>query len=237
VQFPQRFGPLGLVLTACRRRDPAAFARVFGPDAETLWRVANADTVEERLQPIGGAVLWEDSWVERFRKAGTVPAFQAAQREVADQYYLVPNLPVAASLGFTTDRSLAMLYDRCVHMGNGTGVRWVVGTVGPIRSQKQLRAALDTLALADLAAFQQGAGLDASGAWDSRTHAALIGALRGLGTASPIAIPATEVMLDALVTGARDRAKSGDKTWTTIAQRLSTLRTTTDLGDVAYQLS
>lgn len=236
VQFSQAHGPLGLALQACERRDPGAFAEVFGEAGGELLRVTNAATPSERLAPVAGVRLWEEPWLQRFRTAGGVPAFQAAQREVADQHSLIPNVAWAGELGLATDRGLAFVFDRCVHMGNGTGPRWVVGTAGPIRSQKQRDAALAALGHPDLAAFQASAGLEPSG-WSALTHAALVGALRRLGAASPVAVPPVEAMLDALVTAARDRAKSADKTWTAIAHRLGTLRTTTDLSDVPYEVA
>jgi len=73
-------------------------------------------------------------------------------------------------------------------------------------------------------------------AWSASLHAALAGALRGLGAASPIVIPPLNDMLDALVRAARDQATGGDRFWTIAARRLATLRTTNDLADTPYQV-
>lgn len=242
VQFAQRY-TLGEVLRACARRDPAEFANTFGDAAAELTRVTNAPTEEERLAPVAGAVLWEQPWLERFERAGTVPQFQAAQREVADNYFLVPDLPIAGWLGFNTDRALAMVFDRAVHMGRAAGLRWIVNTVGPIRSQKQRAAALAALGFADLASFAKSVGelsgfVDPAGhvTWGAPIHAALVGALRKLGAGSPISIPSLNDMLDTLVRTARDYAKGGDEFWTITARRLAALRTTTDLTDTPYQV-
>jgi hypothetical protein len=149
---------------------------------------------------------------------------------------------MARWLGFTTDRALAILFDRALHMGRAGGVRWIVSTVGPIRSQKQRDAALAALGFADLAAFVRSIGADLGSlvgdtpVWSAPLHAALVGALRGLGAASPIAIPPLNDMLDTLVKAARDQAQGGDRFWTIAARRLATLRTTTDLNDTPYQV-
>jgi hypothetical protein len=243
VQFTQRYGSLGEVLLACARRDPAEFARTFGDAAEELTRVTTARTEEERLAPVAGALLWEEPWLSRFASAGAIPAFQAAQREVADTYFLVPNLPLAGWLGFSTDRALAMIFDRAVHMGRAMGLRWIVNAVGPIRSDKQRAAALAALGFADLASFARSIpDLDRLGipqgpvAWSTPIHAALVGALRTLGAASPIVLPSLTEMLDTLVKTARDNAVGGDRFWTIAARRLAALRTTTELTDTPYQM-
>lgn len=226
VQFTQRSGALGRVLTACQRRDAGEFSRIFGSDADELIRVTTAGTEEARVAPVAGTNLWEEPWLGRFRQAGAVGRFQAAQNEVAITDYLDVNLQLAAWLGFDTDRALAMLYDRCIHMGNGGGVAWVVRNAGPVRSQADLAACLRALGHADVRAFQASVpGLRADGAWGPRTHAAMTQALRGLGSSSPVTVLALPAMLDRLVTAA---------TGTRFERRVSTLRTTTDLHDTVY---
>jgi hypothetical protein len=242
VQFTQRYGSLGEALSVCARRAPDLFASTFGDDAGELLRVTTAPAEEARLAPVANAALWEEPWLARFAAAGAVPQFQAAQREAADTYFFVPDLPIARWLGFTTDRALAILFDRALHMGRAGGLRWIVSTVGPIRSQKQRDAALAALGFADLAAFARSAGAELGAlvgetpAWSAPLHAALVGALRGLGAASPVAIPPLNEMLDTLVRAARDQAQGGDRFWTIAAKRLATLRTTADLGDTPYQV-
>ena len=242
VQFTQRYGSLGEALTVCSRRAPDVFASTFGDAAGELLRVTTAANEDARLAPVANAPLWEEPWLSRFAAAGAVPEFQAAQREAADNYFFVPDLPIARWLGFTTDRALACLFDRALHMGRAGGLRWIVSAVGPIRSQKQRDAALAALGFPDLASFARSIGADLTSlvgeapAWSAPLHAALVGALRGLGAASPIAIPPLNDMLDTLVRAARDQAQGGDRFWTIAAKRLATLRTTADLSDTPYQV-
>jgi hypothetical protein len=228
VQFTQRGGALGRVLQACQRRDPDRFRAVFGDASDQLLAVTTAPTEEERVQAVGGNFLWEEPWLGRFRAAGQVPAFQAAQNEVAIEGYLDPNLQFADWFGFDTDRSLAMLYDRCVNMGNGAGASFVARAVGPIRTRRQQAAALAALGKADLRAFQQDTpGLVDDGKWGPLTHAAMTAALRDLGADSPIAIPELSEMLDRLVDAARGRR---------FESRLRALRSSNELHDTVYEL-
>ncbi|XXF81323.1 hypothetical protein P2318_16650 [Myxococcaceae bacterium GXIMD 01537] len=228
VQFTQRGGALGRVLTACQRRDPAEFTRVFGADGTELLRVTTANTPEARVAPVAGRNLWEEPWLTRFRQAGAVGRFQAAQNEVAITDYLDVNLTLAGWLGFNTDRALAMLYDRCVHMGNGGGTSWVVRHAGPVRTRGELNACLRALGFNDVRSFQGSvSGLGADGKWGPRTHAAMTHALRALGSASPVRVAPLPEMLDRLVTAA---------VGTRFHRRVSTLRTTPDLHDTVYQV-
>jgi hypothetical protein len=228
VQFTQLGGGLGRVLSACQRRDPEQFTQIFGAEAEELLRVTNAETETERLQPVGGHLLWEGPWPERFARAGQIPAFQAAQNEVAIEGYLDPNLPFARFLGWNTDRALALLYDRCVHMGSAGALSWIIRAVGPIRSQRQRSAALAALGFTSLAAFAESVPeLGGDVRWTPSLHAALVAALRSQGSASPVALPRLDEQLDALVNAASGRR---------FAERVRRLRTSTELLDVSYQL-
>lgn len=244
VQFTQRYGTLGDVLSACERRDPTEFARTFGDAADRLIEVTNAPTEDARLAPVADSRLWEEPWLGRFSRAGGVAEFQAAQREVADTYFFVPNLSLAGWLAFATDRALTMVFDRAVQMGRAGALRWIVGTVSPIRSQKQRAAALAALNVEDLPAFARSLGGEMelligpaeNATWSTPVHAALLGALRKLGAGSPIAMPSLNEMLDALVRAARVNARGGDRFWTIAASRLATLRTTNELTDAPYQM-
>jgi hypothetical protein len=228
-QFTQRSGALGRVLLACQRRDAEQLRAIFGPATDELVRVTTAATPEERLQPVDGTLLWQEPWLERFRKAGAVTAFRAAQNEVAIEGYLDRNLPFAASLGFNTDRALGMLFDRVVNMGSRAGRRWVVNAVSPIVTAADRQAALDALGFPNLQAFQQQVpGLHATGEWGVKTQAALIGALRALGAASPIAIPMLPEMLDRMVAAAHGLR---------FEAQITELRHTADLSDTPRLVS
>jgi hypothetical protein len=228
VQFTQRGGALGRVLEACRRRDPDRFRDVFGDDADELVAVTTAPDEEDRLRPVGGSLLWNEPWLSRFRAAGRVPPFQAAQNEVAIEGYMDPNLGFAALFGLDTDRALAMLYDRCVDMGNGGGRSFVARAVGPIQSRRQLQAALSALGKPDLRAFQEDTpGLEPDGRWNALTHAAICDALRELGDQSPVLVPALGEMLDRMVAAAAGRR---------FEARLRALRASGDLRDTVYEV-
>lgn len=235
IQFTQDSGTLGKLLTAMRDRDAARFDAIFGPHAAELLRVTNAlgpSSAEVpggrsvRVQPVGGADLWEEPWVARFAEAGRHVPFQAAQNEMAATLYIAPVLPFASWFGLNTDRALTIVADRSVQLGPGGARRWIAGAIGPIQTVAQRQQALAALGHADLRAFQQATrGLGHDGDWGPQTHAALVGALRGLGAASPIAIPTLNQMLDTLV------RRSATEPW---GHRVRTLRTSTEFTDIAY---
>jgi hypothetical protein len=224
VLFTQASGQLGAVLELMRARDPAVFAEVFGPESDALVATANAATPVDRLAPVGGEPVWGPGWAERFRRSGAVPAFQAAQNEYAIEGLFRRVLPIAAGLGLTSDRGLAMAFDRVVARGPGGGARWLVETAGPLRTRRQRAHALTMLGFTDLAAFQASvAGPRADGRFGPDTHAALTGALRRQGEA-PMPTPAD--LCGRLVAGAAGPARS----------RLVRLRDSTTLNDTVFAI-
>jgi hypothetical protein len=252
IQFAQRYGSLGQVLSACNRRDPAAFRQTFGnhngaePAADPaalaaghLLRVTNAPVEDDRLAPVsppaGGTavVLWEPAWVTAFQAAGAVRAFQEAQREIADRRYYEPYVDFLAWLGFDSVRAQAMFVDRAIHMGGGAAIAWVMTVIGPIQTQSDLAAALERLGVPDVRAFQSSppAGarrwLVADGVFGPRTHAAMVWALRQIG--EPTRVAALDEMLAALCDDAARRADGaghgdGSKSWQLASQRLRALK-------------
>lgn len=237
IQFTQDGGALGQLLTMMRDRDPQAFADIFGPHADELVTVTNApgassrempDGRSARVQPVGGADIWEGDWPDRFRRAGDHLPFQAAQNELAATNYLEPTLQFAGWLGLCTDRALTMVVDRAVQMGVNGARQWIIGAVGPVSTPALRQQALAALGHADLRSFQAATpGLEADNLWGPMTHAALVAALRQLGSASPIPIPTLDQMLDAMV-----RHAHGER-W---ANRVQRLRTATDFADTPFQL-
>jgi hypothetical protein len=221
--FTQESGRLGRVLQLMHRRDSVTFAEVFGPDAETLLRVTNAATPEERLQPVGGDVVWSPKWIERFKLAGTIPTFQAAQNEEAIEGQFRPVLRIAAGLGLTSDRGLAMIYDRVVSRGLGGGARWVVQAVGPLRTAAQRSHALQMLGYQSVAEFQAAAGIGPDDVFTPETHAAMVDTLRRQGETP---LPTAGELVCRLVAAATGRAR----------QRLLRLRDSTALLDTVYDL-
>jgi hypothetical protein len=236
VQFAQRYGALGQVLQACRRRDERKgshfFDDVFGAEsAEELLRVTNAPTEEQRLAPVGGLPLWDPAWVEKFRQAGRITIFQEAQREVADQLFLLPNLQLAGWLGLDTQRALAMLFDRCVQMGPGGGPSWILKVAGPIKSKPQRDAALAKLGLASLSEFKKSVGLPEDEQWGPAVHAALVSRMRPLGHESPVPVPSCAEIEELLVEAAQEAAEDGAREWQGSARRLSALAESDQLDD------
>jgi hypothetical protein len=236
IQFTQESGNLGQLLTMMRDRDADAFGRIFGSDADELIRVTTAagppsseslDGRSARTQPVGGADLWEEPWIARFRAAGREPAFQAAQNELAATAFVDPMLEFAGNLGLDTDRALTMAVDRAVQMGVTGARHWIVAAAGPISTPALRQQALTALGFEDVAAFQRAYGQEPDNLWGPLTHAALVGALRGLGAASPIQLPTLEQMLDSMVR----RADADAVFW---AERVRKLRTATGFADTAY---
>jgi hypothetical protein len=237
IQFTQDSGSLGRLLQMMQGRDAAEFARIFGPQADELVRVANAAGPSSadspggrsaRVQPVGGADLWREPWLARFRQAAAHVPFQAAQNELAATLYLEPMLRFAAWLGLDTDRALAMVVDRSVQMGVGGARRWIIEAVGPVQSPAQRQQALSALGHPDLLSFQRATqGLTGDGDWGPLTHAALAAALRQLGSRSPVPVPARDQMMDAMVRRA---------TGTPWEKRTAGLRRSTQLTDVVYAL-
>ncbi len=226
--FNQRSGALGQVLRACEKRDAARFADVFGASvAPQLLEVTNAPTAEGRLAPVGGSLLWSAPWLEAFRRAGELAPFQAAQNEVAIERYVDRNLGFASALGLLTDRAIAMLFDRTINMGIGGARAWILAAVSPLAGETMVAQAVQALGHADLAAFQRAAGLAPSGRLGTQTHAALIGALRGLGARSPVRVPSVTEMLDRLVTAAAGRR---------FEARVRDLRTDSTFDDAAVRV-
>lgn len=132
VQFTQYHGNLGKALKECHEADPEAFRSIFGPDYQELLDVTNhpagtsrvragldSGKRNDRVMPVAGADLWRSPWVDRFIEAGRHRPFQLAQERVALREYLLPVLSFADEHELTSQRALAMLFDRSVHMGPG----------------------------------------------------------------------------------------------------------------------
>jgi hypothetical protein len=236
IQFTQDSGGLGQLVGMMRDRDPEAFAHIFGPDTGELIRVANAagpasstspSGRSARVQPVAGADLWREPWVSRFRAAAENDQFKAAQRELAARGYVDPMLKFAGWLGLDTERALTMVVDRAVQMGVGGAQRWIISAVGPVGAEAVRHQALAAVGQPDLRSFQAATpGLTVDGEWGPESHAALVAALRRLGPASPVPVPTTEQMIEAMVRRAAPEA------W---HPRLDTLRSA-DMPTVHYQL-
>lgn len=229
--FNQDRGDLGRLLTLMRERDAAKFQEIFGADAEALVRVTTArgprsaesrDGRSARVQPVGGADLWQEPWLGRFREAGGYKPFQAAQNRLAAELYLDPMLRFAHQFGFNTERALGIAVDRASQMGVVEAQQWIAASCGPLQTSQQRQQALAALGFEDLHAFQAAHhDLEADGQWGPRTHAALVDALRDSGR-SPVPLPTLDQMLDALV------RRSAQTPW---FARIQALRNDVRFGD------
>lgn len=154
-QFTQDGGALGRVLARAYDLDPEAFAEVFGPDHLELLEVtgrrggSRVGGRSPRVQPVGGADLWDEPWVSRFRRAGEQEFFRQAQRQIAAERYLTPMLETAAAYGFDTQASLAVLFDIAIQFGvtgARTRVARALGSPQPVDDQDAaLEAVIDEL--------------------------------------------------------------------------------------------
>lgn len=211
VGFSQDSGDLGQLLTLMEQRDTAKFAEIFGPDAPALLEVTNrpgplgkdvADGRSVRVQPVAGADIWVNPWLERFHAAGAQPAFRGAQIELASGLYLDPVLRFCSDLGLATPRGLAIVFDRSAHRGATGGMNWVCETVGPLQTDTLREAALRSIGMSSVEEFQRSQpDLLVDDQFGSITHAALTGVLRmraERGNASPVPIMGYQPMVEAL---------------------------------------
>lgn len=236
VQFTQESGDLGRLLVLMKQRDEVAFARIFGEHADELIAVTTAadppssespDGRSARTQPVAGADVWEDKWLGRFRAAGAEPAFQAAQNELASALFIDPMVRFAGDLGLDTDRALAIAVSCAALLSTSRAKQWLAAAVGPIQTTAVRQQALAAVGAADLEAFQRAHDLSPDNLFGPDTHAALVSALRALGSAAPIQLPTVEQMLDALVR----RADADGTYWAASVKRL---RTATGFTDKPY---
>lgn len=205
-EFNQDSGTLGQLLRLMQEREPDTFAAVFGDAAGELVATTTApgpsgEFVEggrgPRVQPVSGSDLWDEPWLSRFRAAGAVPAFRAAQNQLAAELYLAPMITVAAGFGLTSERALCMVLDRAIALGEQGAKRWISDTVGPVRTHALRHDALAALGFETIEAFQASVpGLLNDGEFGPVTHAALTAALRTLGPSSPLPLPDTQLSVE-----------------------------------------
>lgn len=235
--FNQERGDLKKLLTAFRERDAAKFDQIFGPDTKDLFDVLRAegppstdsrDGRSARLKPVGGADLWQEPWLSRFREAGCHKPFQAVQNKLAAELYLDPMLRFAGWMGLNTERALAIAMDRAAELGVGPAQEWIANAVGPFQGGPQRHAALAALGYPSIRAFQgDHPGTDTNGQWGPLTHAAAVAGLRARGN-SPVPLPTLDQMLDTLV---RRSAH------TSSFERVRALRNDARFGDTPFQLA
>jgi hypothetical protein len=235
VLFGQDTGDLGRLLQAMKTRDADAFARIFGPTADSLLETAtaagpggleSADGRSARVRPVDGQDLWVEPWLARFRAAGGHPPFQAAQNQLASDLYLEPMVQTARRLGVATERGLALMMDRAIAMGTEAAASFFVNGAGVGGSDAARSAALRALVGASgLEEYQRGKGLQPTGTWSVETKARMVADLRAMGQDSPVAVPGYDEMLDRFV------AAAGGSPW---AGRFERLRRHADLTDIPF---
>ncbi len=96
--------------------------------------------------------------------------------------------------------------------------------MGPVKTDAHRAQALQALGHESLEDFQRSQpGVTVDGDWGKQSHAAMVGALRGLGAASPIEIPDYAESLDMIVHAANGRS------W---AHRVISLRNDSNLSAI-----
>ena len=116
LQWAQKPGSLGTLLTAMQHADPTEFARIFGPSWQRLIAVTRAGS----LDPVDGEALWKRPWTTRFKQAGRHEVFRAVQRRMAREgIHFRGAVEAARILGVATERSMALFFDTAVQQGPG----------------------------------------------------------------------------------------------------------------------
>ncbi|MCL6285105.1 hypothetical protein M3P21_16365 [Ruegeria sp. 2012CJ41-6] len=208
-QAGQDSGELGELLTLMQASDPGGFAATFGPAADQLIAATTVagpqsgdapDGRGARVQPVEGRDIWEDPWIDRFRKAAQHPPFQAAMRAQIIARRLDPMLPVADALGIANRRGQAMLLTLAIRSGVPQAITLSRAAINPFDTPAKLAAALQAVGHDSLNAFQTAQGLAPTETLDDASHFALLTALRALGPEAPVQMPDPDSTLDTLVT-------------------------------------
>ncbi len=133
-QWTQHGGGLGELLARMHQHAPQTFASVFGGGWQELLKVTSASTPVERMKPVlltpyrNPSLLWTAPWVERFKLAGKVPAFQQAQRDhFRTGLHFKAAWAVCQSLNLLTDRGLCLAMDVAIQDGPGRVHSYVQG--------------------------------------------------------------------------------------------------------------
>jgi len=120
LQWVQAKGTLGVLLTAMYHTDPTRFQSIFGPHWQALLKVTRAGS----LEAVGGALLWHEPWVSRFKAAGRDPVFMAVQDKMAAEgEHMKSAIHAASRLGIVTVRSVALTFDTAVAQGPGFALK------------------------------------------------------------------------------------------------------------------
>jgi hypothetical protein len=137
IQFAQKPGSLGQVLTEMSKKDPAKFNQIFGPDAQQMLRVVTSPP-NHGVDASGRAAdprfdLTQEPWLSRFEAAGKDPGFQGVQRDVARKSYFEPAMEIAREHGIRSPEGLSMLFDTAVQQGRN-GARRITASAARRRT-------------------------------------------------------------------------------------------------------
>jgi hypothetical protein len=136
LQFTQDGGSLGKLLKRCAKANPEKFKSIFGPTWDQLLTTLNRsgpsgfETGARRgprvkKVPVHNPAtdredfidIWERPWTDKFEEFAKVPEFQAIQRELAEEDYLEPILPVLRDLDLESERMVAAAFSGSIHRG------------------------------------------------------------------------------------------------------------------------
>jgi hypothetical protein len=130
-QAAQEPGALGQLLTKMKARAPILFNTVFGDDCLDLIEVTTARNrrtgkLSARTRKVGGAYLWDEPWLSRFKAAANEEVFREVQRVWVAGQYLDKSLSTAEEYNLDSLGALAVLFDIAVQFGVG-GMKKYVG--------------------------------------------------------------------------------------------------------------
>jgi hypothetical protein len=122
-QAAQEPGSLGQLLKYMWADDPDLFTQIFFTSHELL-ATTNAKGKRQgrrspRTQPVGGADLWREPWVGRFKRAAKETIFRHSQRRWVADAYLDPAIKIVAPRGMQTRADLAVAFDIAIQFGVG----------------------------------------------------------------------------------------------------------------------
>lgn len=119
-------GSLQPLLLTYRSRQPSRFAAIFGADAVAFGELLRTRKGETTRQAVARQLAWARTvadrrtvhapWLERFRRLGREPAFQAIQLE-AIRGRLAKAWKYMRQLGLSSERALVLMFDLVTQQG------------------------------------------------------------------------------------------------------------------------
>lgn len=138
INWAQKVGGLHELLHVMWVLAPRRFVAAFGPAYYTMLMAV----AKKSLDPVDGALLWHEPWLSRFAAAAADPELRKAQ-DYALKYgsYMTRAIKLAVRADMTSERSLALIFDRSVQQGSGraSGVIDQIADWNASERQKQKR--------------------------------------------------------------------------------------------------